>query len=180
MRAELDLVVLDTFTYHSPHWLLSTLDVVDRALHFLLDRFMKVQLIERVEGHNRVQQMSRIKASSTYLLLILQTEENKLIAVGHTLIALADARLVHKVVQVLALILFVLLQLRGAVGQTDTPRQALSDVPVLALVYKRLGFWLCIALPDIDIFLISFFVKEWLALGRGQRLILNGCCGSYG
>ena len=100
-----------------------------------------------------MQQVSRVEAPCAYLFLILETEQNKLVSVQTTLLRGDDILVVHKAAQVLALVLFLVLQICSALRQTDTARQALPCVSVLTLVPKPRR-WLSIALSDVNTLLV--------------------------
>ena len=77
------------------------LDVIEALLNFLLQRALKVKLVDRVERDHRMQQMRRIQTLCAYLLLAFQTEQYKVLFVtfahcdGLLDLLLVDLRLVY-------------------------------------------------------------------------------------
>ena len=63
---------------------LPLLDICQRSLDLLLDRDIEVKLVQRVQRHHWVQQMSRIEAPGADLLRIFETEKDDLFSVNWT------------------------------------------------------------------------------------------------
>jgi hypothetical protein len=90
MRAQLNFVALNALADETTHRVLALLYFGDRALNFHLDGLGCVKFVERVHGHNRMEQVSRIQAATTHFFLVLQTKQDVRVSMGFAFLGLSS------------------------------------------------------------------------------------------
>ena len=84
------LVLLEIVAYLALHKGLRRSHFLQALLDLLLQRRLKVKLVNTVQGNHRVEQVVRVEALGADLLLALQTEQNVVLGVLGTLLVVAD------------------------------------------------------------------------------------------